>query len=397
MNLSLAAKIESCSIFSQKGVYTLNQAFIGNKLFQDIIIETLEPALKIKDIIYKDTTDIVYNLDGIVKYKENHENKEIKFILCIDSINNINPSKVEIIYLTDFDKENEKLPITITNSFITNDEVKPIESDEHAMEPDTATKILYEGSSQKLLGQKRPIDDEETQSYNNHKTLTSSDIFGCGELKPGRYYLSDKDKFYIQIISSKFSSSLDGYKVEGFLIYDNFFSVPIIKCDSTEKDLIFSLVIRAKQRVMVSSSLYLMWSINYTVPKNKFIDENYTNTELSPSLNYYSNHVYIGCSILYQGFLNKQSIFRLKNNIQIHISSTNSLSKNLSMVRIFKLKGKIIIEGKEYLIHNCYSIYDKDKGLDNNDSEILYSESENEKDLKFYKFNILDFLPPLSS
>ena len=395
INLSLAVKIDSCSIFSQKGVYTLNEAIIGKNLFQDIIIEIQEPAYKENTVIEKDTAHISYTLDGIVKYKENHENKEIKFFLCIDFINNINPHKAEIIYLTDYNSENEKMPITITNSIVTNNEIKLNEPDDPALNPVAATITLNQESSEKLLGQKRLVEDDGGQSYQNKKILKPIDISGCAVLKPGKYSLSDQEGFYIQILSSTYSGQLHAYKVEGILVYDDFFSVPIFKCKSTDNDLIFSLARSSTSAAIDNGRFGNSRSIDYAVHKNRFIDKNYTNTKLSSSLTYDQSFGNIGCTILYKDYSKNKKVFSLKNNVTINVKYTKILTKNLSSSNKFPINGTIKIRGKENLFYKCVRRYDN--SIENNDSEIPYYESRGHKKPSHYFFSILDFLPPLTS
>ena len=399
MNLSLAVKIDTCSVFSEHGIYHLDKVIINGNEYKNIIIDITNTANQLYSHIDDDGTLIPYTLKGTIKYSENDESD---FIYCADYIPKKESSFKQSVVLSAYHGEGkEELLISISDSTIIKQYVRLTALDDHATNMDnpsnSSTSELSEDYTHELLGQKRSIDDgaDVNQIVKKQRNLAPLDTSGCSVLKPGKYNLSSLENFYIQIISSEYNGSFSVYKVEGFLIYDNFFSVPIIKCDSTDNDLIFSLSRGVKGTVKTRGKFIYSNLIKYKVPKNKFIDENYTNTKLSPSSNYFSSLYNIGCILLYRGNLKNKSTFRLKNNVIINITYRKIKEKQIPTMRTFNIKGNIKIDGKEYLFYGCDLNYDQ--SIYNNDSKIIYYEGLHNKDENSYLFNILDFLPPLTS
>ena len=432
MNLSLAVKIESCSVFSKKGDYILDEAYIGKNLFKDIIIEILEPAKSLSPVFEKEEIHIVYNIEGMFKYKENGENKKIKFNYCYDLISNDVDRKLKTVSLSDYNRELKEpsMPITITNSNMTYGKVKLTEPDDHAIKPDDSPKILtgslYQDDNKETYGKKRSMEVESTgsQSIKKQKTLKFYDysdelhgkkrsredeskvsqssiiskkfsgINGCDKLKNGIYKILDREDLYIKIISIKHKTITIGDKVEGFLIYEDFFSVPIYRCILVDENYVFSLSRTLRPTIVVTNGFLKSKPIDYQVPKNKFIDKNYIDRDLFPTLNYKSDHYNIGCSLLYKAFLNKKSTLTLKGNTIINISSLTVLTKKFSQIDTYGIKGTITIAGNEYSFEQCYREYDNENN-ENNDSQLICYTTKSHTLLN-YQFNALDILPSLT-
>ena len=412
MNLSLA-QINSCIAFSHSGIYTLDKLSIHKNEFNDIKIDISETPTLIK----KNNDDPNFNayvLKGTIKYFENNESKEIVINYCTDFKYLVNLSKVEIevnLYPV-IEKKDGTSNISITSSNITNFESKALALDDAKsidigeingdstltgyMKPNEQ-KETYVGystnlsSKQDSRGQKRKRTNE-SQGESSAKKISRTD---CSILQPGSYKLDEKEYFHIQIISSKQYNSTNRFIVIGFLRYA-FFAVPIFGCEPHGKNLIFSLSRNLTKDIVLNSTFNQSQPINYEVPRNKFIDQNYTEKNIFPRLIYESSHYNIGCSLLYKGLLYKKSTFNLKDGVKININNFKSIQGEISLIHNYTMNGTIIIDGGEYFFDSCVLKYDGDFI---NDSEIVYYSDKTNKDeiRRSYRFNLLDFLPSLKS
>ena len=142
--------------------------------------------------------------------------------------------------------------------------------------------------------------------------------------------------------------------------------------------------------MIINSQFTVSKPIDYKVPENKLIYENYIEAKLSPSSNFEEPHFNVGCSILYEAYLRHKSTFTLKGNTIINIINLEHSLFELSKTGIYSIKGSITIAGEKYSFHSCKRTYDND----NNDSQIAYDKIG--LDTLYYNFNILDLLPPIT-
>ena len=228
------------------------------------------------------------------------------------------------------------------------------------------------------------------RAYEPEEKLQISDTTGCEELIPGIYKINGQKNFYIEIINTLFNVTHKGKGIRGFLKYDDFFSVPVFRCNSVDKNFVFSLSRRTTYFLIKKYQFPNSNPIDYKIPKKKLIYETHTVAKLSPSLNFEEPHFNIGCSILYKSFFKNKSTFTLKGNTIINISHVQASSVELSQTRIYNIEGTITIAGETYSLIICIPKFDET----NNDSQISYDKiGLHPRD---YNFNILDFLPSIT-
>ena len=403
-NLSLAITIFSCSDFSKQGGYILNKAIINDKDVFNVEIDITTPAknLTIEPTDYGLRSD--YVLEGTIV------TNQIKFKYCID----LKSEGIPEIFLTnDLVQVNVSSKIDITGSEIITynpptvslpEEFNTIDTYKSGKVPMLDRDITKNNisvipvgspvnhSEDKKHGTKRKWSDgyDSNRESKHHKNDSHHDIIDCSTLKPGRYKLHDEEDVNIVIISSVYNSQWDHYTINGFLTYSNFFSVPIYRCKTDSENLIFSVARKLTKIKKENNDYSLTNTIEYKVPKIKFIDKNFTDDKGSyDRFSYQWKNFNIGCSILSDGFFLNKKTFNLKDNVQINISSNVSLDQEKHRQTIYKFRGIIIIAGLSYNIYNCERDY-----AENNDSKINYYKN---KSFFVYHFNILDLLPLLTS
>ena len=416
INVSFAQNIKSCSDFSLPGVYTLDKVMVNEREIHNILLVIITGAKKKRFSEIEHGTAMSYTIKGLI------HDFEIKFKSCRDVILR-NGSTV--ILTTDSEKEGEIFSISLLNSNIKDyDATLPMLDDDiftdteeleggsmldeyiDARSPSDSkeksgddTKLNSDSNEKKSVGKKRrkAYVGDRKKKPKPEKILIISDTTECSELEPGIYKINGLNNFYIEIIRSTQHTADKAHGVNGFLIYDDFFSVPVFNCKSVDKNFVFSLSRSISAYMILYSQFNASKPIDYKVPKNKLIYETYKDDKLSPSSNFGDGHFNVGCSILYNAYFKKKSTFTLKGNTTINITSVIPSLIKISKIFSYNIKGTITIDGKEYSFTNCERKYDN-KDNNNNDSSILYKISERPKP-KYYqfKFNILDILPPLIS
>ena len=411
MNLSLA-QIYNCIVFSQSGIYTLDKLSIRENEFKDIKIDISDTPTLIAEEVKKDDPDFnAYVLNGSIKYIENNESKEIGINYCtvFKFIDKFDKVQTKVYLYPNIEKKDDYLFISIESSNIVNFEPTVLALDdsyngELIRDPMLEVfKMQYEpsvtstGSSddysikQDSHGKKRErILEYQGEHRPKHQKIS---IIDCGILKPGRYKFNDQENFYIEIFSLKENPNKTTYVVKGFLRYDNFFAVPIYRCMSDDKNLIFFLSRIHSEYIVDHASFKKLMPIPYKIPKNEFINEKHIDKESSHYLDYRSIETNVGCSILYTSFIKGKSTFLLKNKVIISINTSGVFQSQLSRKILFNMSGTIILDGESYNFSSCRRNFDND-----NDSEIFYFKNNDGK-IKLgghYRFNILDFLPPIT-
>ena len=404
-NLSLAITIFSCSDFSMPGNYRLDKAIINDKEVFNVEIDITTPAknLTIEPTDYGLRSD--YVLEGTIL------TNQIQFKYCTD----LKSEEFPKIFLTnDLKQDKVSSTIDITASEIITykpptvslpEELNTIDTYESGKVPMLNRDITKNNislipvgppvnhSEDKKHGTKRKCSDgsDSNRESKHHKNESYPDKIDCYKLKPGRYKLHDREDLNILIISSVYIPH-KYYSVKGFLKYSNFFSVPIYRYRTDSENLIFSVARRLTKTMRNDRNFTEANSIEYKVPKIKFIDKNFTNDidkGQYDSLNDDKGNFNIGCSILYDGFILNKKTFNLKENLQINIINMAVSVEEKFRQTIYNLVGTITIDGLSYEIYDCERDYDKD-----NDSKIIYYKNDY---LYFFRFNILDLLPSLTS
>ena len=403
-NLSLAITIFSCSDFSEPGGYLLNNAIINDDHVSNIEINITAPA---KILATEPTDDGIrsdYVLEGTIV------TNQIKFKYCID----LKSVGIPEIFLTnDLVQVNVSSKINITDSEIITynpptvslpEEFNTIDTYESGKVPMLDRDITKNNISAIPMGSSVHYGEDEKHgtkrewsdgSYSNreskhHKNDAHPDIIDCSTLKPGRYKIQDKEDVNIVIISSVYNAVWEHYTIDGFLTYSNFFSVPIYRCKTDGENLIFSVARRLTKISRDRSDFKHTNTIEYKVPKIKFIDKNFTKDKGSyDRFSYQDDHFNIGCSILSEGFSLNKKTFNIKENVKINISSISVSTQKKTRKSTYRFRGIITIDGLSYKIYNCERDY-----ANNNDSKINYIK---DKSFSFYLFNILDLLPSLTS
>ena len=215
----------------------------------------------------------------------------------------------------------------------------------------------------------------------------------CLLLKKGIYPLNDDKNIKIKIISIKPKKQFEGYIVSGFLIYDDFFNIPIFRCNEDHNNLIFTLSRNLPYYRIELGDFSQTYPIDFKVSKTKFIDSNHTNEDLYPELNYKGNYYNIGCHVLFTRFEQGKYNSVLKDNSIIKIDNIDINKEKIPVVSKYMINGTIMIHSKKYYIEDCKRRYTE--GGD--DSIISYYEKESSKENLLYSFNVLDFLPSSES
>ena len=222
-----------------------------------------------------------------------------------------------------------------------------------------------------------------------NRTISSLPVKGgCSELKSGIYTLNAEKDLKIKIISSIYSDKSKTYTIEGFLIYEGFFSAPIYQCREDSENIYFLVIRNGRFKIMKTVFFHETWPIEYSVPKFIFNKASYTKEDSYPNLNYENSYYNIGCTILYNRIENGQLYSKLNKNASFKLtSSTTKIEGDLSITNSFFLNGNIEISGKKYPIIECKREY-----ANKEDSVIIYYNPDVNRNLYYY-FNILDFIP----
>ena len=422
MNLSLAVTIEDCSSFNTPGIYTLDKVMINEKVFHNIKIDITKMAKLNSSNITTTGLFNYYILEGAISYTQNNESKNIKITGCseiifilesktsivIQSNESVNGEKPLLIYILseteahfepkegvlddgigeligvpilDSSKKHHK-PLTSIGSsdnysgkqISHGKKRKRTDDDKETLELELSnnSKIdmeLYNSSSLKSLDDSSTNEATINQIPTDHNKLEGKLIFKeCSDLIPGLYELKDGLKikifniFYTHTSKSKFF-------IEGFLIRDNLFKIPIYSC-TTNKDHLELKLIRKftyeniKTRMGIENSEPLKYIINSDLIKS--YDNNDTRYT---DLNYREDTINSGCYILRELIsLSRPITFILNDTITIEIIREQEDMRERYFTSFW---GSIKIEDKTYKLYGCRKISAKGSEYD---SKIEYYE-----------------------
>ena len=241
-------------------------------------------------------------------------------------------------------------------------------------------------SSNQKLPYDRSIDKailEITQIPTDSKTLEDKLIIRkCDELMPGLYELKNGMKIKIFKTSPNLYINKIIY-IEGFLIRDDLFKIPIYSCTTNENHLELKLIRRFIYDKIIRRSIEQLDPLKYII-SNDLIKSYHNNDTRYNDLKYKQDTIInSGCYILKEinSLLGRRPII-LKGTITLNIIEVEQTIAEEIFTNYF---GDINILDKNYALSGCKTISISENG--GNDSQIEYYNQFNKESIPF---NLLD-------